>query len=135
MKVFKTIDFFIQAVLLLLITIALIIQDEETLNPGMFIILLGVWQIISILANLALGLQPWKKKAWRKYHLIGTALVLLLLLISLMQDSAARTGDKDDKYSMAGLGTILIAMIPAALMGLFYVCITFAEWRKIKQLT
>lgn len=134
MKAFKAIDFIIQAVLLVLIIPALIIQDEEFLNPGILIIFLGVWQVISILVNLAAGLQPWKKAALRKYHLIGTAGVLLLLFISLLQDSAARNGDKDDKYSMAGLGTVLIAMIPAALLALFYVWITYAEWRKTKQL-
>lgn len=134
MKTFKSIDFFIQAGLLLFISIALIMDDPGSLNPGALILLFGAWQIISILVNLAAGPQSWKMKALRKYHLLATALLVLLVIIAFVQTDAARTGDKDDKYSMAGLGILIIVLIPAAvLVSLFYSVITFLEWRRIKK--
>jgi hypothetical protein len=132
-KAFKSIDFFIQAGLLLLTAIALILNDPGSLNPAALILIFAGWQILSILVNLAAGEQTWKIKALRKYHLLGIAAVIVLLIIATVQSSAARTGDKDDKYSMAGLGTVIVAAIPAILVSLFYVFITFLEWRKIKK--
>jgi uncharacterized membrane protein len=133
MKTFKSIDLFIQAGLLLFISIALIMDDPDSLNPGPFILTFGAWQIISILANLAAGPQSWKMKALRKYHLLATALLVLLVIIAFIQNDAARTGDKDDKYSMAGLGLLIIITIPSVLVSLFYSVITFLEWRRIKK--
>lgn len=134
MKSFKSIDFFLQTGLLIFIVLAFITDDADTLNPMLFILLLGVMQIISLLVNMLAGPQPWKKRGWRKIHLIGTALVLALIIIALVQDSSRRTGDKDDKYGMPGLGALFLATIPAILLGLFYVAITFAEKRNMKKI-
>ena len=65
--------------------------------------------------------------------MIGTALVLLLLVVALLQDSFHRSDDKDDKYAMPGLETLIWATIPAILLSLFYVVITWSEWKNIKQ--
>jgi hypothetical protein len=134
MKTYKSIDFFIQIGLLAMVALGIIIGNPETLNAGIFIVAFAVVQVISILVNLAAGNQPWKKKVWRKYHLIGTALVFALLIVALLQDSSGRTGDKDDKYSMPGLETIFFATIPAILLCLFYVVITWVEWKKLKTI-
>lgn len=134
MKFFKSIDFFAQIGLLTMIILAFIIDNYETLNPMLFIMGIAVVQIISILTHSIAGPQVWKKKAWRKYHLIGTALVFALLIVALVQDSSGRSGDKDDKYSMPGLETLIYATIPAILLSLFYVVITVVEWKKCKQI-
>jgi glucose-6-phosphate-specific signal transduction histidine kinase len=131
-KTYKSIDFFAQIGLLAMIILAFIIDNYETLNPMLFIMGIAVVQIISILTHSIAGHQVWKKKAWRKYHLIGTALVFALLIVALVQDSSGRSGDKDDKYSMPGLETLIYATIPAILLSLFYVVITGVEWKKLK---
>jgi low affinity Fe/Cu permease len=134
MKTIKSIDFFVQIGLLSMIIFAFILDNYETLNPMPFIMGIAVVQIISILAHSIAGPQVWKKKAWRKYHLIGTAIVLLLIIIALIQDSTRSSGDKDDKYSMPGLETIIYATIPAILLGLFYVVITVVEYKNCRQI-
>jgi uncharacterized membrane protein len=134
MKTFKSIDFFAQVGLLLFTILAFIIDNYETLNPMPFILGIAVVQIISILVHSMAGYQVWKKKTWRKYHLIGTAIVLLLILIALIQDSSGRSGDKDDKYSMPGLETLIYATIPAILLSLFYLFITTVEWKNSKKI-
>jgi|CXWL01.1.fsa_nt_gi cellobiose-specific phosphotransferase system component IIC len=132
MKAFKSIEFFLQAGLLLLTLLAAIMDEPEMLNPIVFGVAFITVQITSIFVNLAAGRQYWKKAQWRKFHLIGIALVLSLIVVAVVQDSAGSTGDKDDKYSMAGLGTLLYATIPATLLSLFYVVITFFEWKKLQ---
>lgn len=134
MKTFKSIDFFAQIGLLAITILAFIIDNYETLNPMLFLMGIAVVQIISILSHSIAGHQVWKKKAWRKYHLIGTALVLFIMIIALIQDSTGRSGDKDDKYSMPGLETLIYATIPAILLSLFYIVITGVEWKKCKQI-
>jgi glucose-6-phosphate-specific signal transduction histidine kinase len=131
-KTYKSIDFFAQIGLLAMIILAFIIDNYETLNPMLFIMGIALVQIISILTHSIAGHQVWKKKAWRKYHLIGTALVFAILVVALVQDSSGRSGDKDDKYSMPGLETLIYATIPAILLSLFYVVITGVEWKKLK---
>ncbi len=133
MKRYKSIDFYLQVISLLMIVLAFIINYPAKINPLIFILAFGLLQIISILLHFFTGLQTWKKSVWRKYHLIGTALVLLLLFVALLQDSSSRTNDKDDKYAMPGLEILIWATIPAILLSLFYVVITWAEWKNIKQ--
>ena len=135
MKTFKAIDSGLQIVLLTIIAIGLIIGNTDTLNPMIFILVFAVIQFISILVNMAAGKQYWKKTSWRKYHLIGTGLVILLLFVAVLQDSFRNTGDKDDKYSMPGLETAVYATIPAILLSLFYVVITLAEWKNLNKKT
>jgi hypothetical protein len=133
MKTFKSLDLAIQVLLLGLMIVAYLLNDPEKLNPMLLILAYAIMQIISIIANLSAGPQPWKKTSLRKFHLIGTALVLAMLVVALMQDSSGRTGDKDDKYSMPGLGTLVFATIPAILLALFYTVITGVEWQQMKK--
>lgn len=132
MKTYKSIDFFLQIILLIIIVLTIVIGNHETLNPFLFILLFAGVQIISLLANAVVGVQSWKKSAWRKYHLIGTGIVLALLVVALLQDSSRSIGDKDDKYGMPGLATMVYATIPAILLSLFYVVITWQEWKRLK---
>ena len=133
MKIFKPIDFYLQAVLIVFTSIAMLYNEGETLNPLLFILPYALLQVISILVHLSMVEQEWKKRNWRKYHLIATAVILLAILVAFMENSSVRTGDKDDKYSMAGLGILLIVTIPAALVSLFYFVITWVEWKKMKS--
>ncbi len=133
MKTFKTIESCLQIGLLILVGLGLSFDNTDQLNPMLFILLFGLTQLISLLVNKAAGKQVWKKTTWRKYHLIGTGLVLLLLVVAFLQDSSRNTGDKDDKYTMPGLVTAIWATIPAILLCLFYVVITIAEWRKLNE--
>jgi hypothetical protein len=133
MKTFKSIDLFIQLLLLALMVVAYFINDPEKLSPILIVLVFAAVQIISILANLGAGPRPWKKTSWRKFHLIGTALVIIIVIVALIQDSSRTTGDKEDKYAMPGLGTMLFATIPAMLLALFYTVITWFEWMKMKK--
>ena len=134
MKTFKSLDLFIQLLLLALLVAAYFIDDHEKLNPVILVLVFGGVQIISLLVHLAAGPQAWKKTSWRKFHIIGTALVLAAIVVALIQDSTGRTGDRDDKYSMPGLETLVYATIPAILLALFYTVITWFEWIKMKKL-
>lgn len=133
MKRYKSIDFYLQVISLLMIAIAVIINDQEKINPLIFVFAFAMLQIISILLHFFTGLQTWKKSTWRKYHLVGTGIVLSLFIIAFIQDSSGRSHDKDDKYSMAGLEIVVWATIPAILLSLFYIIITWKEWKNIQQ--
>lgn len=133
MKIYKSFDLLMQLGLLLAIVVTCFIADPEKLSPIAFVSGFAAVQIISILVHLASGPRPWKMPALRKYHLIGTALILAGIVVAIIQGEAARTGDKDDKYSMAGLGTLVWLTIPALLLALFYTVITFIEWKKIRK--
>jgi hypothetical protein len=130
MKAFKSLDLIIQVLLLALLVVAYFIGDSEKLSPIILVMAFAVVQIISILVHLAAGSQVWKKTNWRKFHLIGTALVLALIVVALIQDSTAR---REDKYSMPGLETLIYATIPAIGLALFYTLITWLEWIKMKK--
>ena len=130
MKTFKSIDLFIQVLLLALMVVAYFTNDHKKLSPIIIILAFAIVQIISIIVHLAAGPLAWKKISWRKFHLIGTALVLAAIVVALIQDSSARSGDK---YSMPGLDTLVYATIPAILLALFYTVITWLEWMKMKK--
>jgi hypothetical protein len=130
MKTFKSLDFFIQIILLALAGLIFMMDEAEKLNPVILIIAFAIVQIISIIVHLAAGPLVWKKTGLRKFHLIGTALVLAAIVVAMIQGSL---GDKDDKYSMPGLDTLIYATIPAILLALFYTVITWLEWMKIKE--
>ena len=132
MKKFKPIDFYLQAILVLFIVVTLLINEPEKANPIIFVVAFALLQIISILLHFFTGPQTWKKSTWRKYHLIGTGLILALLVIALFQGSSGRSHDKDDKYSMAGLEIVVWVTIPAILLSLFYIIITWQEWKSIQ---
>ena len=134
MKTFKSLDLFIQLLLLALMVGAYFVNDPEKWSPVIMVLVFAAVQIISILVNLAAGPRPWKKTSWRKFHLIGTALVIIIIIVALIQDSSRATADKEDKYAMPGLGTMIFATIPAMLLALFYTVITWFEWMKMKKI-
>ena len=133
MKRYKSIDFYLQVISLLMIVGTTVINKPGIANPVIYIFLFACLQIVSILLHFFTGLQTWKKSIWRKYHLIGTAIVLLLIVAALIRDSTGRSFDKDDKYGMPGLEILIWTTIPAILVSLFYTFITWKEWRNIKQ--
>ena len=100
MKRYKSIDFYLQVMSLLMIVATTVINKPGIANPVIYIFLFACLQIVSILLHFFTGLQTWKKSIWRKYHLIGTAIVLLLIVAALIRDSTGRSFDKDDKYGM-----------------------------------
>lgn len=134
MKTFKSIDLFVQLLLLALMAVAYFINDPEKLSPILIVLVFAGVQIISILVNLGTGPQSWKKTNWRKFHLIGVTLVIVIVIVALIQDSSRSAVDKEDKYAMPGLGTLLFATIPAILLALFYTVITWFEWMKMKKI-
>jgi hypothetical protein len=129
----KLADLFLQIGFAVAIALALIISDANTINPMLFLFGFALVQLISIIAHSAAGAKSWKMVKWRKIHHIGMLLVFVLLFIALLQGSGGRSGDKDDKYSMEGLGTALIAVIPAIALAAFYLIITWKEWLNIKK--
>jgi hypothetical protein len=132
MKQYKPIDFFLQLFLLIVTVATFFIPGTE----GLFIygiFAFAIVQVISLIAHAVTGKTDWKKSSLRKYHLIGTALVLASLVAALVTDSAEHNGDKEDKYQMTGLGIMIWVTIPAILLGLFYMVITWLEWKRIKQ--
>ncbi len=133
MKNYKSVDFYLQVIALIMIGLSIIINQPAKINPMVFILLFALLQIISILLHSFTGLQTWKKSSWRRYHLIGTGIVLILLAIAFIQDAGGRSQDKDDKYGMPGLEMLIWATIPAIVLSLFYIIITWQEWRNIKQ--
>lgn len=133
MKTFKAIDFFLQTALLVMIPLSFLFITAGVVNPGMMLILFGVVQLISLLIHLFLPAQPWKKKKWRRIHLIGTLLIIAIMLTALLTDNGGGSHDKDDKYSI-GNGIIVIYMvIPAIFFSLLYYYITEEEWRFLRR--
>lgn len=135
MKTFKSIELFLQLGLLLLAVVTSVTGGDSSVGPMPFILAIGLVQIISMMVNMAAGKQLWRKDGWRKIHLAGVGLVVLLIIIAFIQDAGGRTGDKDDKYSMDGLGTLIYTTIPAVLFSLFYIVITYVEWRRMRTAT
>ena len=134
MKSFKSLDLFIQILLLALMLVAYFVNDPEKLSPIIIVLAFAGVQIISILVNLGAGPRPWKKKSLRKFHLIGTTLVIVLIVVAFIQDSSRATDGREDKYAMPGLGTMLFATIMAILLAIFYTVITWVEWVKMKKI-
>lgn len=132
MKSLKQADLYFQLLFFAFAAIALIISSEK-INPLFFLVGLILVQLISIVIHKTTGPRPWKLNKWRKVYQYGIMLTLILVAIALLQSSSARTGDKDDKYSMAGLGTFLAAIIPAALCVLFYIVITWKEYQLYRK--
>lgn len=133
MKIFKLVETILQLALIVLIGISFLVDDTGVLNPGILLITFAVVQIISMLVNKAAGPQAWKQTRWRKIHLYGVGAVILIIIIAAIQGSGGGTGDKDDKYNMDGLGTLLFALLPAIALGAFYTVITITEWMKWRK--
>lgn len=132
---YKPVDLFLQFIIVLTILIAVISDNNETMSPFSYFIALGLVQLVSLLIHFAAGQQPWKQYKLRKIHLIGTLIVIALVIFAFLQDSfTPNAGDKDDKYAMPGLATLIYTMIPVTLLMLFYIVITWMEWRSMKKL-
>lgn len=135
MSRYKSIDLFLQLIVVFIVLLGLVLDNTETIAPFSYYILLGLIQLISLLIHIAAGPQPWKKTKLRKIHLIGIVIVIALVIFAFMQDSfGGSSGDKEDKYSMPGLATLAYTMIPVTLLMLFYTVISWVEWRTMKKL-
>jgi apolipoprotein N-acyltransferase len=124
MRSYKTFDFFSQVVLILSALLGGF--DKGGGVTSVSIIAFAVLQIVSLLVHLGAGKQPWKESLLRKIHLVGTVVVILIMIYGLSKPT-------EDKYDMSGLGIIFYALVPAALVALFYTVITFLEWKKLKN--
>lgn len=132
---YKPIDLFLQLFIVLVILVGIISGSNETISPISYFIALGLVQLISLLIHSVAGPQPWKQYKLRKIHFIGTLIVIALVIFAFLQDSfTPASGDKDDKYGMPGLATLVYTMIPVILLMLFYIVITWIEWRSVKKL-
>ena len=135
MSRYKSIDLFLQLIVVLIVLSGLVLNDPESISPVSYYILLGLIQLVSLLIHFAAGSQPWKKVKLRKIHLIGTVIVIALVVFAFMQDSfGGSSGDKEDKYNMPGLVTLAYTMIPVTLLMVFYTVISWLEWRTMKKL-
>jgi hypothetical protein len=133
MKVYKAIDFYIQCLLLFGAIISICFISAEIFDGSWLVFLFCATQIISLLVNGFVGLHSWKMVKWRRVHQIGMGIVLLVILLAFIQGSVTgNSGDKEDKYSMSGLGTLIFAAIPAAITSLFYTIITGKEWLNMR---
>jgi hypothetical protein len=110
-----------------------LLSNAEILNPVYPIAGFALVQIISIIVHGIAGVYAWKMSRWRKIHQIGMLLVFVMLVIALVQGSSGGNGDKDDKYSMSGLGTFMLAVVPAVIFTFLYFIITCKEWMNIKK--
>ena len=128
---YKTAGLFAQLALPFAALLSFLFSNNGSWASG-FLITFAIVQLISILVNLLKGRQLWKS-GLRKYHIAGTALVLIIILIAIIPGSLYRQYDKDDKYNMQGLNIILFATIPAILLSLLYIFITWIEWKRIKH--
>lgn len=128
MRTLKRIDLLSQAALLILVIVSFLLLDPETLNPMTGIIGFAIVQVVSIIIHLLAGPQPWKKIAWRKFHLISTGLILLIIGLILIADSSGSMGGMDSE-----IGVLFYASIAAVLLSLFYLLITIEEWRRMNK--
>lgn len=129
MKAYKSFDFFVQAILIVLMIIAFILGNEN-FSPFLMIVAFGFVQAISIIIHLIAGPQKWKKVLLRKIHLTGTIIVLLAIGYAFYLDN---NRGSSDKYAFPGLDILIYATIPAILLSIFYFIITEEEWRESKE--
>ena len=122
---FKSIDFFLQLILIMTIITGYINPEAEDI-AGIGLLAFAGLQIISLLVHALLTRISWKEYRLRKIHLICTGIVILIMLFGLFRPS-------EDKYDMSGLAIVIYALIPAAATALFYTLITFLEWKKMKK--
>lgn len=65
MKRYKSIDFYLQVISLLMIVATTVINKPGIANPVIYIFLFACLQIVSILLHFFTGLQTWKKSIWK----------------------------------------------------------------------
>lgn len=121
---YKTFDLFGQLAAILAIITGLIADESGALSSIGLLVLAGL-QLISLLVNGLYGPAGWKSPL-RRWHLVGTALVLAVMIYGMVKPA-------EDKYDMSGLGIIIQSLVPAALVALFYTIITGLEWKKMRS--
>ncbi len=121
---YKTFDFFGQLAAILAILTGLIADESGALASIGLMVLAGL-QLISLLVNGLYGPAGWKSPL-RRWHLIGTGLVLAIMIYGMVKPA-------EDKYDMSGLGIMIQSLVPAAIMALLYTLITGLEWKKMSQ--
>ncbi|HRG81884.1 MAG TPA: hypothetical protein PLO99_05165 [Chitinophagaceae bacterium] len=120
---YKTFDFFGQLAAILAILTGLIADESGALASIGLMVLAGL-QLISLLVNGFYGPAGWKSPL-RRWHLIGTGLVLAIMIYGMVKPA-------EDKYDMSGLGIMIQSLVPAAIMALLYTLITGLEWKKMR---
>ena len=120
---YKTFDFFGQLAAILAILTGLIADESGALASIGLMVLAGL-QLISLLVNGFYGPAGWKSPL-RRWHLIGTGLVLAIMIYGMVKPA-------EDKYDMSGLGIMIQSLVPAAIMALLYALITGLEWKKMR---
>ena len=120
---YKTFDFFCQLAAILAILTGLIADESGALASIGLMVLAGL-QLISLLVNGFYGPAGWKSPL-RRWHLIGTGLVLAIMIYGMVKPA-------EDKYDMSGLGIMIQSLVPAAIMALLYTLITGLEWKKMR---
>jgi hypothetical protein len=124
MKAYKTFDLFSQLLTLAVIGGALLFDKDGAISSISLLTFAGL-QIISLLVHASVPKgTPWRSP-WRKYHTIGMLVVLAIIFYGMVKPT-------EDKYDMSGLGVMVIALIPAAIVALLYTVITFLEYKKIQ---
>lgn len=124
---YKKTDLYLQLVCIFLAGVFSLFNGSGA-GPGpiQMIILLAIVQLVSLIANAAMGKQRWKS-VLRKYHLGGTLLTLALLGYGLFKPT-------EDRHDMEGLDYVLPGTLLTLLLMLFYLAITFIEFRKMKTI-
>ena len=120
---YKTFDFFGQLAAILAILTGLIADESGALTSIGLMVLAGL-ELISLLVNGFYGPAGWKSPL-RRWHLIGTGLVLAIMIYGMVKPA-------EDKYDMSGLGIMIQSLVPAAIMALLYTLITGLEWKKMR---
>ncbi len=120
---YKTFDFFGQLAAILAILTGLIADESGALASIGLMVLAGL-QLISLLISGLYGPAGWKSPL-RRWHLIGTGLVLAIMIYGMVKPA-------EDKYDMSGLGIMIQSLVPAAIMALLYTLITGLEWKKMR---
>jgi hypothetical protein len=122
---YKTIDFWGQ-VLAILGALAGYFLDQSGALLSISLITLALLQLVSLLVHATAGFLPWKSKL-RKWHTVATILVLLVMVYGMLKPG-------EDKYDFSGLGIMIRALVPAAIVALFYTLISGMEWKVLRAL-
>jgi hypothetical protein len=122
MKEFKTADFILQLVVILVI-IAGTITEGSTILMGLF--LLGGVQLLSVIVHLFIKDKPWISKLRKIYY--------WLLLLPVGGFIYAMVLDENRESDWPQLEVMLYVGIVSYLLGIFYFIITIIEWRRASK--
>jgi hypothetical protein len=122
MKEFKTADFILQLIVILVIIVGTI-TEGSTILMGLF--LLGGVQLLSVIVHLFLKNKLWISKLRKIYY--------WLLLLPVGGFIYALNMEREDKYDMPEMEVMFYVGIVSYLLGIFYFIITIIEWRKASK--